>query len=67
MWNNLIIAGVIDEDYRGPVGVILFNHGDEDFKVNEGDRIAQLICEKISYPEIVEVKVRNTRVVLIVM
>jgi len=49
-------AGVIDEDYRGNVGVILFNHGDEDFQIAEGDRIAQLICEKIAYPDIVEVK-----------
>jgi len=44
-------------DYRGSVGVLLFNHGDEDFQINEGDRIAQLICEKIVYPEIEEVKV----------
>lgn len=49
-------AGVIDEDYRGNVGVILFNFGDEPFCVNVGDRIAQLICEKISYPEVVEVQ-----------
>ncbi|XP_059051986.1 deoxyuridine 5'-triphosphate nucleotidohydrolase [Achroia grisella] len=49
-------AGVIDEDYRGNIGVILFNHSDEDFHVKKGDRIAQLICEKIFYPTVVEVK-----------
>ena len=48
-------AGVIDEDYRGPIKVILFNHGYKDFIINKGDRIAQLIIEKISYPEIIEV------------
>ena len=48
-------AGVIDADYRGNVGVILFNHTDKDFKVNAGDRIAQLILEKIVTPEITEV------------
>ncbi len=47
-------AGVIDRDYRGNVGVILFNFGKEVFKVNKGDRIAQLICERISYPRIEE-------------
>lgn len=40
-------AGVIDYDYRGNVGVILFNHTDEDFQVRHGDRIAQLILEEI--------------------
>lgn len=53
----LFIAGVIDEDYRGKVQVVLFNHSDEEFKVNKGDRIAQLICEQILYPEIQESKV----------
>ncbi|XP_015795586.1 deoxyuridine 5'-triphosphate nucleotidohydrolase-like [Tetranychus urticae] len=48
-------AGVIDADYRGNVGVILFNFGDSDFQVKKGDRIAQLICEKIEYPELEEV------------
>ncbi|XP_063528928.1 deoxyuridine 5'-triphosphate nucleotidohydrolase [Cydia strobilella] len=48
-------AGVIDEDYRGNVGVVLFNHSDQDFKVAKGDRIAQLICERIYYPDLVEV------------
>lgn len=50
-------AGVIDHDYRGNVGVILFNFGDVEFRVRKGDRIAQLICEKIYYPEIEEVEV----------
>ncbi|XP_049638471.1 deoxyuridine 5'-triphosphate nucleotidohydrolase, mitochondrial [Suncus etruscus] len=50
-------AGVIDEDYRGNVGVVLFNFGKETFEVKKGDRIAQLICERIFYPEIEEVQV----------
>ncbi|CAO2819753.1 unnamed protein product [Amaranthus hypochondriacus] len=48
-------AGVIDADYRGPVGVILFNHSDVDFEVKTGDRIAQLIIEKIITPDVIEV------------
>ncbi|XP_068266641.1 deoxyuridine 5'-triphosphate nucleotidohydrolase, mitochondrial isoform X1 [Nyctibius grandis] len=49
-------AGVIDEDYRGNVGVVLFNFGKETFEVKKGDRIAQLICERIYYPELEEVQ-----------
>lgn len=49
-------AGVVDADYRGNLCVVLFNFGKEDFKVKRGDRIAQLICEKISYPELEEVQ-----------
>jgi hypothetical protein len=41
------LAGVIDADYRGPVGVILANLSDVDFEVKVGDRIAQLIVEKV--------------------
>jgi len=48
-------AGVIDADYRGPVFVLLFNHSEKDFQVEEGDRIAQLIIERISNPEVFEV------------
>lgn len=48
---------MIDEDYRGNVGIILFNHSDVDFTVNPGDRVAQLICEKIAYPELAELEV----------
>ena len=56
-WKNSIDvgAGVIDADYRGPVGVILFNHSDVDFEVKPGDRIAQLIVQKIVTPEVEEV------------
>ncbi|XP_072479369.1 deoxyuridine 5'-triphosphate nucleotidohydrolase, mitochondrial [Notamacropus eugenii] len=49
-------AGVIDEDYRGNVGVVLFNFGKETFEVKKGDRIAQLICERVFYPELEEVQ-----------
>ena len=47
-------AGVVDSDYRGELGVVLFNFGEEDFVVNMGDKIAQLIFEKIKTPEIKE-------------
>ena len=47
-------AGVIDSDYRGEIGVILFNFGEEDFAVNLGDKITQLIFEKIKTPIIKE-------------
>ena len=45
-------AGVVDADYRGDVGVVLFNFGTEDFKIERGDRIAQLILEKISMVDV---------------
>lgn len=41
-------AGVIDADYRGPVKVLLFNLSEVDFKVEEGERVAQLIVERVS-------------------
>ncbi|OTB07620.1 hypothetical protein M426DRAFT_317925 [Hypoxylon sp. CI-4A] len=49
-------AGVIDADYRGPVKVLLFNHSDVDFDVKEGDRVAQLVIERIYTPDVVEVE-----------
>lgn len=52
-------AGVIDPDYRGSVGVILFNHSDVDFKIEINDRIAQLILEKIAIAEVEEVESVN--------
>ena len=40
-------AGVIDAQYRGEVKVLLFNHSDEDFSIQAGDRIAQLLVQKV--------------------
>jgi dUTP pyrophosphatase len=45
-----------DEDYRGNVGVILFNHSDVEFVVSPGDRIAQLILEVIQTPAVEKVE-----------
>lgn len=47
-------AGVIDSDYRGLVKVLLINHGEMDYSVKVGDRIAQLIFEKIEHLIFVE-------------
>ena len=51
-----VMAGVIDSDYRGEIGVILYNTGQREFMVRKGDRIAQLIITQISTPplEVVE-------------
>lgn len=49
-------AGVIDSDYRGNVGVVLFNHSDVDVDINLHDRVAQLIIEKVAMLEVTEVK-----------
>lgn len=40
--------GTIDSDYRGPLGVILMNAGDEPFTVNHGDRIAQMVLAPVT-------------------
>lgn len=55
-WKNHVDvgAGVVDQDYRGNLGVVIFNHGDQDLKIEVGDRVAQLICEKIEYPTLEE-------------
>jgi len=52
---SLSPAGVIDGDYRGEVGVVLFNHGAEDLVVSVGDRVAQLVLEKIAFVDPTEV------------
>jgi dUTP pyrophosphatase len=39
--------GTIDADYRGEVGIILINHGEEPFVIRRGDRIAQMIIHRV--------------------
>lgn len=39
------------------MGVLLFNHSDTDFHVEKGDRVAQLICERIFHPTLKEIQV----------
>lgn len=46
------VAGVVDSDYRGPLGIVLANNGVSDFKINIGDRVAQLLLEQVSTPEV---------------
>jgi len=47
--------GTIDADYRGEVGVILINHGKEPFKIEKGDRIAQMVINKLTRFKVKEV------------
>lgn len=49
--------GTIDAGYRGEVGVIMFNHGPEEFAVRRGDRIAQMVIAEL--PE-VELQIAET-------
>ena len=50
-----VAAGVIDSDYRGPVDVVLVNHGDSEVQVNVGKRIAQLLLVPIVLPRVLVV------------
>jgi len=46
--------GTIDSDYRGEIKVIIYNHGDTDFIINNGDRIAQMILSPVIKMELEE-------------
>tara|TARA_Y100000741_G_scaffold119974_1_gene90095 strand:- start:33 stop:470 length:438 start_codon:yes stop_codon:yes gene_type:complete len=48
--------GTIDSDYRGEIKIILFNHGKENFVINNYDRIAQMILMPVIKAEFEEVK-----------
>ena len=47
-------VGVIDSDYRGPITVVLFNHGSESVTVTHGERIAQMVITPVITPAYVE-------------
>ena len=55
--NNMTVLntpGTIDSDYRGEIKIILFNHGKEDFIINNKDRVAQMIFTPIIKMELEE-------------
>ena len=57
--NNISVLnapGTIDSDYRGEIKIILFNHGNQEFTINNKDRIAQMILVPINKMKIEEVK-----------
>ena len=57
--NNITVLntpGTIDSDYRGEIKVIIYNHGDYDFVINNGDRIAQMVLSPVIRMELEEVK-----------
>ena len=47
--------GTIDSDYRGEIKVIIYNHGNVDFIINNGDRIAQMVLSPVIKMELEEV------------
>ena len=55
--NNITVLntpGTIDSDYRGELKIILFNHGNENFVINNNDRIAQMVLTPINKMELEE-------------
>ncbi len=48
------LAGVIDSEYRGEIGVVLVNLGKDEFKINKGDRIAQIVIQEYANCKIIE-------------
>lgn len=52
--------GTIDADYRGEIGVILVNLGEEDFEITRGLRIAQMVVAPVSRVDLVEVDAIST-------
>ena len=45
------LAGVIDSDYRGDIGVIIYNTSEEPIEIKKGDKIAQMILHRVPYIE----------------
>ena len=57
--NNISVLntpGTIDSDYRGEIKIILFNHGNSEFIINNKDRVAQMILTPIQKMELEEVE-----------
>ena len=57
--NNISVLntpGTIDSDYRGEIKVIIFNHGNKEFTINNNDRIAQMILTPVIKMELEEIE-----------
>ena len=54
---TIAAPGTIDADYRGEVGVLLINLSQEDFTVNDGERIAQMVIARHEQGQFVAVEV----------
>ena len=52
---TLNAPGTIDADYRGEIGVLMINHGSDDYMVTRGDRIAQLVVASVYQAQFIEV------------
>ncbi|MBR9675848.1 dUTP diphosphatase [Candidatus Woesearchaeota archaeon] len=50
------LAGVIDAGYRGEIGVVLINLGDEEFKIEKNSRVAQMLIQPVLNTEVIEVE-----------
>ena len=50
-----VLAGVIDCNYRGEIGVVIINLGKEEFSISKGDRIAQVLIQTVEHVNILEV------------
>ncbi len=48
--------GTIDSDYRGPIKILLINHGDKVFSVNKGDRVAQMVLTEVCQAHFEEIE-----------
>jgi dUTP pyrophosphatase len=52
--------GTIDSDYRGPVGIIIINHGEDQVRIDRGDKIAQMVIMPVLQAAFVEGKLDDT-------
>ena len=51
-----VFSGLIDSDYTGPIKLVIFNHGPQEFVVERNMRLAQLVIQRIVEPALIEVR-----------
>jgi len=55
-----VMAGVIDEGYRGEILINVMNMNKHEYKINAGEKVAQLLVQPVLYPEIIEAKINDS-------